>query len=604
MSKGARGLNEVWKKRGIDRVLFFTYSFDFYWFHNYVLPRIRMHSNSGAEVLVIASKIDGNNKSDIIGGWGDQYHLKDWMPWGARFNVVYLPNRPLFHSKFVVITRKDELTIGMGSANLTPGGWNSNLESWSWEQERHAGNISDFLSELAAKNWIDRRLLEKSMGDLKKSKVRKTNSWLYGSDKKKAAKNIIESLKPMVNQPTVLRVVSPYFDEGSKGVLAMFSELFPKDIKKEFWIDRSGKHATLKDFNHLNLINSDFANCQFKSIKQRHEKVVTVETQKPIHAKVIEVESMNGEGVRIFGSANFTGAAWLGSNYESITVEKYKSGENFLGCLNEDLKNGVYNIAIKDLTKPEIKQENEQKDGRLLPIFYWAIYSERETEIKAHVFFPKGITLVKCRIEARHNPQRDLDSSPEGSEELETLTEIENEFQDKKNWGEPSLSDDGVLTVVGNSNLRTPEMLRMKLSLSDGTEISCQVLPVPPNFEDRDKSTGIPKHNLTVVDLLDETKPIVRPVCTTPIIDDEDQEDDEFEDEEVISIIPELSSLSESPEFNHLPDAIKIIKKIKKEKDFSERKESIVRLLKKFSKATKIKKQKVIADALLEALDG
>jgi hypothetical protein len=116
------------------------------------------------------------------------------------------------------------------------------------------------------------------------------------------------------------------------------------------------------------------------------------------------------------------------------------------------------------------------------------------------------------------------------------------------------------------------------------------------NFEDRDKGTGIPKHNLTVVDLLNETKPIVRPVRTTPIIDDNDQEDDECEDEEVVSIIPELTSLSESPEFNHLPDAIKIKKKLKKEKDFGERKESLVRLLKKFSRTTKIKKQKVIGD--------
>jgi len=76
-------LSEVWKRRGIGRVLFFTYSFNFYWFHNFVLPRIKHFSGKDTEVLVIATR-DDNPLNSIVGGLGDQFQLKEWSEWGLK----------------------------------------------------------------------------------------------------------------------------------------------------------------------------------------------------------------------------------------------------------------------------------------------------------------------------------------------------------------------------------------------------------------------------------------------------------------------------------------------------------------------------------------
>jgi hypothetical protein len=141
-SKESRSLGEVWKRRRIKRVLFFTYRFDFRWFHNFVLPKIRAHSTLDTEILVIASVSDASAGRRGIGqDWGDQYEIRNWFAWENRFKVIYLPSIPIFHAKFIAIQRESEVCLGMGSSNLTRAGWETNFETWDWNRSREIPNI-------------------------------------------------------------------------------------------------------------------------------------------------------------------------------------------------------------------------------------------------------------------------------------------------------------------------------------------------------------------------------------------------------------------------------------------------------------------------------
>ena len=67
----SRASTEALASHGSDankRVLFFTYKFDFRWFHNFVLPKIRSYSTMETELLVIASL---NEMSAEIQGHSD-----------------------------------------------------------------------------------------------------------------------------------------------------------------------------------------------------------------------------------------------------------------------------------------------------------------------------------------------------------------------------------------------------------------------------------------------------------------------------------------------------------------------------------------------------
>src|ERR1700741_2699677 len=100
----ASSLAFLWtRRRRIRRLLFFTYRFNFRWFHNEVLGVVRRNSLADTDVLVFATRFDDD---DYVGGTqssGDLYSLDEWAKWRVNLRIRYLPaNQHLFHNKFII----------------------------------------------------------------------------------------------------------------------------------------------------------------------------------------------------------------------------------------------------------------------------------------------------------------------------------------------------------------------------------------------------------------------------------------------------------------------------------------------------------------------
>lgn len=153
----------LWKqRRRIRRLLFFTYRFNFRWFHNEVLSFIRRMSLPATDVLVFATRFDDDGYvggSHVFGEtFGDLYSLDEWAKWKMRLRVRYMPAmQHLFHNKFVVAeyeqppnTRRSAYVLGLGSANLTWNGWQRNFELWTWDAGEGLRACASFLEFLAS----------------------------------------------------------------------------------------------------------------------------------------------------------------------------------------------------------------------------------------------------------------------------------------------------------------------------------------------------------------------------------------------------------------------------------------------------------------------
>jgi len=325
MSKN-NGLNHLWRKHGIERILFFTYSFNFQWFHNQVLPRIRHRASKNTEILVISTRDDTDDYT-TSGTYGDQYTVGNWCEWQYRFKVLHVDKFPMYHCKFILTEYQNEIEIGLGSANLTPSGWSRNIELWDWEQANQAGNIERILEQLLDKGQLPLNDLKPFMSSLKKLKPssKKILPWPLTPQEKDESFKRIAGLS---NDLKIIRIVSPYFG-GADKLIAKIQEIFPS-VELEIWFDGSGEHSKTKDLEQIiDLLNSQkgikVKTAFIKSVSGKLETPATI----PLHAKLVEFISSSGDGQRVFGSANATFAAWFGTNIESYVSEKFKNGAVF-----------------------------------------------------------------------------------------------------------------------------------------------------------------------------------------------------------------------------------------------------------------------------------
>lgn len=603
-SKQLESLAEVWRTNRIQRLLFFTYRFDYSWFHNFVLPKIRTASTGDTEILVIASINDSPN--DDISQWGDQYSIKNWFSWEKRFRVVYLPSKPIYHSKFIIIQNKDQVRLGLGSSNLTMSGWERNFEIWDWNKEEQIANVIDILQKLAEDNLLDKYEVNRWIKGLSSEKANKkiAQKWLRKGEKGDIYEASLRKIKSKVKEIKVIRIISPYYDSSSIRLLEDLLAIMNIPVEKiEIWIDVTGSHT---NGNHAkNLISL----CEKMGISKLHYPVLkgtppyNVRDEKPLHAKMIEVVAEDGSGVRLIGSANFTGAAWRGTNLESIALEEFLKGKDFLSLLPHAFDKETNTILLSEFKK---RQESLLENGENVegfghddrqPIIYWAKYNEIEKTIFAH--YSCGTTELKdYLIEARYNSQRDENPI---KDDVQRLLEVSEEFVTKENWKDVG-SMDGILKVQNTDVMITPEWIRVKLLFKNGTSITSPIILECPDFSKRDPNTGIPKEIGSVVDLFGHARPIVKPIGPTIIESDEEDDDEMDNTEDQDHALVELGSISESPEYNHLPESIKVIKRIKQLNESALDKEKLKKDLNYIARKTKSPKQRVLAKALIEVI--
>ncbi|MBX2989143.1 MAG: hypothetical protein KF802_14730 [Bdellovibrionaceae bacterium] len=586
-------LGYVWASRKrIKRVFFFTYQFNFYWFHNNVLPYINRAGTSDCEVLVVASKFDQKD----LPSFGDQYELSAWCGFERRFRLFFLESSTVFHGKFVVCEyegRKD-LLVGIGSANLTKSGWLRNLETWNWNARTAEPAIKDFLLYLS-KGHLKESFLSSWTKRLKSSKT-KLVYWLDGSQKKKADTRLLiwKECAKQVGMIKTVRITSPYFDDGSKALLQEIL-IHTQPDQVEVVLDLSGALAGRKHLERA-LALRDITRVKFLSfVRSDLEPNHKLKEWFPLHAKTIEFLDSSGRGCTVYGSANFTAAAWMRGNHEFVGIVKAIPQPPEAVRLEE--------VKVSRLEKL-IKATPALEDDDTLPaqpMIFWATYDETHGTLELrHSEKATHVNDVKWDVE--HDKRRDEIHTKQSRLEVAKLKKIEADFLDPKAWRKPAFTDQHIRWERTNDRIDTvPEHLAIIVTLRDGHIMKAPVIQSFPNFEERDPETGFPTETALDLDsLLGRGRPIVRPIKGRVVVDPdvEDEEDDETNNEESFSI----PSLSTEAEYNHLPEAVKFTKALSQ----IQSKEDIARIQKRLRSLIRHgqpSNELLLARALLEVLE-
>src|ERR1043165_7364956 len=177
-------LGGVWHSN-VRRLFFFTYRFDFRWFHNRVLNPIRRQSLDHAEIDVFASRFANAPTATPVAVYGDLYALEEWAKWRGRLRIHFLPTRRhLFHNKFILVERADggAIDLGLGSSNLTSSGWATNFEAWTVLRGPDVGAATAFLSYLRDLREVNGEVLSPWLRRMPApSRAPRALDWLWGN---------------------------------------------------------------------------------------------------------------------------------------------------------------------------------------------------------------------------------------------------------------------------------------------------------------------------------------------------------------------------------------------------------------------------------------
>jgi hypothetical protein len=561
----ASSLAFLWtRRRRIRRLLFFTYRFNFRWFHNEVLGFVRRNSLADTDVLVFATRFDDDGYVGGSQSSGDLYSLDEWAKWRVNLRIRYLPaNQYLFHNKFIVaeyekpgVRGGPEFVVGLGSSNLTWGGWQRNLELWTWDAEQNLAACASFLEFLAGMPNIGAGVVESWLKGIRRYRKRSaTIPWLFGdktSSRKTAFKSLVTGIK---SRPRVLRIMSPYFDEGSVGLMEELLSLLDSAKggveKVEVWID--GSKVFAKPLDYRNLIALQVAQKGKLLIKSLRKKLGNgFQPPEQVHAKVIELEGQNGNVSRLLGSANFTAAAWCKSrNTEAIFHEITSSGlPQLLGDSADVVP--VSSATLEKWAADQIETESELKGADRW--IYWAAFDETARPYKLTVSYSSKEEPIRLKVLAAFDPRHTRLPLQSGS-----IVEM---FQNPQSWTTPNYKNGLVEIHLKEAVDQFPERLRVVLEFSDGPSIESAVEVSNPDFDLRDLTTGIPLDPCNE-NLFGLGKTVVDPLPKRSTSEESDYETS-GEEEDVIEPPMAPDSLSDDPDFDREPQGVRFAKSLGK----------------------------------------
>ncbi len=571
----ANTLARLWVSRGFaaDRVLFLTYAFNFRDFHDQVLRRLLENAGGRAPYVdVIASRVDIEEESDC-------FDFRYLASFGNRFRLFRCDSFPLAHAKGIIARdrRTGRTLSGFGSANLTPSGWRRNVEMWSWDNGRSAAGILQMCEELERTNGIKGGLT----ADLRKAfRVAKANSSivLLGAPRAPRFDDLFHRLLRAVGRPRVVRIASPYFDRHSAELL---SHVFEKTgrCRLEIWTDRSGR---LAEPTHWRIILDMLP----KLVKMFGDvQVLAPPREIPWHAKVIEIDDGRGHVARLFGSANFTGAAWgvkHRGNLELVAVDVSRHG---LPDLLETRR--IEMTTVPDAERRRLARQEEQEQVRRArgPVLLWACLAER----------PKVLVLARLERSEKVTWWRvdaDFDES-RADDERERLRKVRESVADRGKWRLQQSGRQIVLNWVGGEFIAC-ERMTLRIRTASGS-CSAPVWVPEPDWSKRDEKTGIPiatdSDEWSIDAFLRGQRPIVslrRKSC------DLDQDEEVSEE---LNATPEPPLSIEHPDYDHEPELMLIARRLR---DLPEALEDMRRRLETIARKGQ-PKDRLLANVILTA---
>lgn len=535
-----------------QRILFFTYRFNFEWFHNEVLVHLReAWATDGLRIDVLATRFDDDAPSVGSGSVSRSlYDLDEWARLRGRLRIRYLPcDRHLFHNKFILVDHggRGGVSSGFGSANLTFGGWLHNLETWHW------GTAQDGAAALDLFNRIPASHVSGDFLDHWRKRLRGLRSplkWLAGADKAFVRKPAFRRLATSIRgAPRALRVVSPYFDKSSQSLLdellATIRDQFDHVPPVEIWIDASGKLARKTDIATVMDIRKAMPDVTVKAVRRESESATGFER---LHAKLIELEGNDGRCARIFGSANFTGAAWIEPrNTETISLE------HEVKPLAAVLGNRVVRLQHRDLVQLASRVQEDEVSSEMggRRCIYWAALDESCERSRLVVSYESPDKPRRFSFRGGFDPRRG---------NVHRAEEITQGYEDPRSWRLLSESRPGLVVLeLTSARAIFPEHLWVQLHFLDGLSVESPVEPTDPNFDLRDERSGIPLEP-GIDSLLVGARPIVDSIPKRIPIADEDAEHDEEEMEQPTA---HDESLAGDPDYNRSPWGVRLAHAIK-----------------------------------------
>jgi hypothetical protein len=542
------------QRRKIRRALFFSYRFNFRWFHDFVLPHLPPES----ELIVLASRFGDENEVFAGSAPGDLYGIEQWARWQDRFRIRYLPAEPVtYHCKFMLLELEGRLEpiLGGGSANLTSSGWGRNQELWSWDEKQALGACRAYLN--AIRNEVGSDIV---MPWIKRLPIAAPQlPWLFGSKRLARAAAWSYLCAPSIGIPRKLTIASPYFDQGSElllnELLAHIAQRLGHTPTVELIIDGSAQVGRRSDYSHV-LKLSQRKNVKIAAPSQNGD---SGRSFLPLHMKALQLHGTLGHRT-LFGSANFTSAAWKGLNHETLFAAPKAPPLDTLWSDGQDLQH----VDPRRLKRLLTTAADDQPGDKSLNFVYWATFDERELELTLSA--SRIDEIARIEVEAECDPRRQGD-------ERHRLLNIATAFSAINNWSAPAVQGH-VLKIAQKARRQLPERLRVRVIWKDDSAASGPVEVLHPDFTDlRDPESGMPWDLSEAISGLCGVKRAI----ATRLMRKSTRDADEDVDEEDISPEPEISTLSADVEYHHIPEGISLAKAISKASP--ERRQEMLRLI-------------------------
>jgi len=303
------------------------------------------------------------------------------------------------HSKAYLIVTQQTVRLVIGSFNLTKTGLFYNrevFESWLWSETetKELKILFDFISLLTGSYATKTKESgATAINELLQSLQMKTQNWSSGNhecqlvssgydDQRTGLQQIAEIWRNWFpsSTPSRLLAVSPFFDQVPQHgcVAGDFAAEFPglgsitvvTDETTRGNLSQSHYGKVSKD-KHLFLIPSELSKAERKRISETDKRAVdNLVISRPLHAKILLLESEEGNALAYCGSANFSRKAWKGNNLELGVATKVVDSKAFKQSMYSHLSVNAAQCEFATLPKdapqllPKTDDEDYQEDSR------------------------------------------------------------------------------------------------------------------------------------------------------------------------------------------------------------------------------------------------
>jgi hypothetical protein len=351
-------------KRKYHSCIITCFSFDFIFFEQRVLPKLRQAGITNINIYVDAYQFEKQINS-FVGS--------ELLDNKAGYSITPIKMIGVFHPKVLLAVGKTKGFLAIGSGNLTSSGLSSNEEIWGsfhfTETDKIAepffNETANYLKKLEAfvfgtnllkLNWIKENsnwFTNLSDNDnTTKTVVNKDETFeiLFTYQEESIYKSIIEKLP---KKPKFIKILSPYYNTNGSFLDKLIHDIQP--VKIHCIVDPLYGSVPYKYENKHKIEFSDWSNLN------RAEKY----SNNRLHAKAIQFEYEN-ETYFLFGSANATNEAFGSNSNNSINAEvsilthnkKPKDYFKDLGIIFP--KKGNYLIQDYDFKGQIASNENEK----------------------------------------------------------------------------------------------------------------------------------------------------------------------------------------------------------------------------------------------------